>query len=55
MLGVLLALLTLAVGASGLWDVDLGKNVSLWPAGVSRSCVYLVLWMLAIVVVLWLR
>lgn len=39
MLGVLLALLTLAVGASGLWDVDLGENVSLWSAGFSRSCV----------------
>jgi hypothetical protein len=41
-LGVLLALLTLAVGASGLWDVDLGENVSLWSAGISRS-LYLVL------------
>lgn len=38
-LGVLLALLTLAVGASGLWDVDLGENVSLWSAGFSRSCI----------------
>ena len=45
-LGVLIALLTLAVGASGLWDVDLGENVSLWSAGISRS-LYLVLWMLA--------
>lgn len=38
-LGVLLALLTLAVGASGLWDVDLGENVSFVVGGFSRSCV----------------
>lgn len=53
-LGVLLALLTLAVGASGLWDVDLGENVSFVVGGVF-SLVYLVLWMLAVVVARGLR
>jgi len=47
-LGVLLAVLALAVGASGLWDVDLEEMLVLffWKY---LARVYLLLWMLRLV------